>query len=63
MTGMCHCAQLLVEMGVSLTFCLDWAGTMTLLVSASQIGRIIGMSHWARIFFFFFPVLGIEFRA
>jgi hypothetical protein len=45
MTGMYHCVQLLVEMGVSWTFCLGWPQTMILLISTSQVARIIGMSH------------------
>jgi hypothetical protein len=37
MTGIYHCAQLLVEMGVSETFCQGWPQTPILLCWASQV--------------------------
>jgi hypothetical protein len=40
MTGKCHHTQLLVEMGILLTFCLGWPGTIIFLISASQVARI-----------------------
>jgi hypothetical protein len=40
LTGVYHHTQLLVEMAVSLTFCLSWPGTAILPISASQIARI-----------------------
>jgi hypothetical protein len=45
MTDMSHCAQLLIEMGVSITVCLGWSQTMILPISASQVAGITGMSH------------------
>jgi hypothetical protein len=41
-------------MGVSQTVCPGWPWTTILLVSASQVTRIIGMSHWCPAPFFFF---------
>jgi hypothetical protein len=35
----------LLEMGVSRTICHGWPGTVILLISASQVARIIGMHH------------------
>jgi hypothetical protein len=32
--------------GVSQTICLGWPRTMILLILASQVTRITGMSHW-----------------
>jgi hypothetical protein len=32
--------------GVSWTFCLTWPQTAVLLILASQVARIVGMSHW-----------------
>jgi hypothetical protein len=32
--------------GVALTICLDWPQTVILLISVSQVARIIDMSHW-----------------
>jgi hypothetical protein len=32
--------------GVSQTVCLGWPLTVFLLISASQVARIISMSHW-----------------
>jgi hypothetical protein len=44
--------------GVSQTICSDWPQTEILLVSASQVARITGMSHWhlAIIFHYLFPI-------
>jgi hypothetical protein len=39
--------SLLVVMGVSLTFSLDWPQTSTFLISFSWVAMITGMSHWA----------------
>jgi hypothetical protein len=33
-------------MGVLRTICLGWSWTSILPISASQVARIIGMSHW-----------------
>jgi hypothetical protein len=47
-------------------FCLCWPQTTTLLMSASQVIRIMGMSHWAWLgsaTLLFFAVLGFELRA
>jgi hypothetical protein len=35
----------ILEMGVSKTICLDWPPTVILPILASQVNRIIGMSH------------------
>jgi hypothetical protein len=40
MTDMHHHAQLLLGMGVFLSFCLEWPQTMILLRSSSQVARI-----------------------
>jgi hypothetical protein len=47
MTSVHHHTQLLVEMGVSLTFCTGWPWTLILLISASWVAGITGMSHHA----------------
>jgi hypothetical protein len=54
MTGAYHPAQLLVEMGSHELFCSGWPRTMILLISASQVAQIIGVSHrtWLRDFCF-----------
>jgi hypothetical protein len=39
--------------GISLTFCLRWAPTMTFLISASWVAEIIGMSHCAQWLLYF----------
>jgi hypothetical protein len=39
----------MVEMRVSLTFCLGWLQTMILPISASQVDRITDMSHPAQL--------------
>jgi hypothetical protein len=44
MTGVHHCAQLLVKMGASKSFCLDWLWTVILPISAFQVVRITGLS-------------------
>jgi hypothetical protein len=44
--------MLLVEMGVSQTFC----PIMVLLVSVSQVDRITGMSYWHQLSYFFFRI-------
>jgi hypothetical protein len=46
LTVMHHHAQLLVEMGVSLTFCPGFPGTAILLIAAFKVTRIIGMGNW-----------------
>jgi hypothetical protein len=45
MTDMYHYPQLLIEMGVSRTFCLGWPQTLILPISASLVARITGVSH------------------
>jgi hypothetical protein len=40
-----HFSLIILEMGVSPSICLGWPSTMFLLISASQVERIIGMSH------------------
>jgi hypothetical protein len=35
-----------LEMGVLQTICLGWPWTKILLISASQVAKITGMSHW-----------------
>jgi hypothetical protein len=47
MTGMRHHTKLSVEMGSHKHFSFDWSGTEILLISASQIARIIGVSRWS----------------
>jgi hypothetical protein len=37
-----------LEMEVSWTFCLGGPQTAILLILASQVSRIIGMSHWCQ---------------
>jgi putative effector of murein hydrolase LrgA (UPF0299 family) len=51
MTGICHLAQLLlVEMGWGLMNSFqDWLQATILLIVASQVATIIGMSHCARL--------------
>jgi hypothetical protein len=39
-------ALVILEMGVSGTISLGWSHTTILLISASQITRITGISHW-----------------
>jgi hypothetical protein len=46
MTGAHHCAQLLIEMGSCEPFALGWLQNMILLISASQVTRIIGVNHY-----------------
>jgi hypothetical protein len=41
-----HFALVILEMGVLQTICLDWPWTVILLISASQVARITGVSHW-----------------
>jgi hypothetical protein len=61
-----HPAFLLVEMWILLTFCLGWLGTTTLLISASWVVRITGVSYWAWLWppFLFLPgtlnMLGVD---
>jgi hypothetical protein len=38
--------KLVGRRGVSWTVCLDWPRTSVLPISASQLPRIIGMTHW-----------------
>jgi hypothetical protein len=45
MIDMFYHTQLLVEMGVSVTFCWTYLSTAVLLISASQVARMTGMSH------------------
>jgi hypothetical protein len=45
MTGQCHQAQPLFEMGISWTFYLSWTQTAVLPISASQVARITGVSQ------------------
>jgi hypothetical protein len=40
-----------LEMGVSQTTCWGWHWGEVLPISASQVARIIGMSHWCLAFF------------
>jgi hypothetical protein len=47
MTGMCHHTPLLLKMGVSLTFCLGWPGTVVLPISTPQMAGIIDTSQHA----------------
>jgi hypothetical protein len=47
MTGSRYYTQLFsVEMKSGKHFCLDCPRTIILLISASQVARIIGVSHW-----------------
>jgi hypothetical protein len=47
MTGAHHHAWLFsIDMGFQLLFCLGWPWTTILLISASQVARITGVSHW-----------------
>jgi hypothetical protein len=41
-----HFALVILEMGVSQTISLGWSQTMILLISASQVATITGVSHW-----------------
>jgi hypothetical protein len=45
MTGTCHHAQLLFEIGSHKIFCPGWPQTTVLLISVSLEARITGMSH------------------
>jgi hypothetical protein len=49
-SGMCFCAQPLIEMGVLWIFCLGWAQTVMLLISVSRVARI---QVWATMLHFF----------
>jgi hypothetical protein len=49
-----HHGQLLIENGVSRTFCLGWPVTAALLISASQVAGITGVSHQCLALFFYF---------
>jgi hypothetical protein len=40
---------LLLEMGISLTFCPNWPQTAILPISASQVAGITIMSHYAQL--------------
>jgi hypothetical protein len=57
--------QLVCWDAVSLTFCLSWPQTSILLISASWVATIKGMSHhtWPFIDTFYLAVLGVELRA
>jgi hypothetical protein len=44
-TPLIHFA-LILEMGVLRTICPGWPRTLILLISASQVTRIIDVSHW-----------------
>jgi hypothetical protein len=47
MTGVCHHTQLFsIEKGVSKTILSQWPVAVILLISASQVIRITGVSHW-----------------
>jgi hypothetical protein len=46
MIGAHHHALVLVEIGSCTTPCLAWPQTVTLPISASQLARIKGISHW-----------------
>jgi hypothetical protein len=48
-----HFALFILEMGVFQTICLSWPLTVILLISASQVARIIGVSHWHLAAFWF----------
>jgi hypothetical protein len=41
-----HFALLILEMGVSRILCPGWPLIVILQISASQVARITGMSHW-----------------
>jgi hypothetical protein len=45
MTGVCYCAQLLIEIGSHKLFCPGLPGTEILPISASQVTSITSMSH------------------
>jgi hypothetical protein len=52
------------EIGSLQLFCSGWHWTMALLISASQVDRITGVSHWCLAsscitFFFFFCSTGV----
>jgi hypothetical protein len=47
MTDINHCARLIYWDNILLTFCLDWPQTVILLLSASQVAGITGVSHCA----------------
>jgi hypothetical protein len=46
-TCVCHHAHLLVEMGLSLSFCPHWPLSVILPISASLVAGIIGVYHHA----------------
>jgi hypothetical protein len=48
MTGTCHLAWPLVEMGSQPRNCLGWPGTMILPISTSRVAKIIDVSHCTR---------------
>jgi hypothetical protein len=54
MVGVHHHAHTLfsVEIGSHKVFCPDRPGTVILLISASQVGRIIVVSHCTQLYFF-----------
>jgi hypothetical protein len=41
------CVMGFYEMGVSWTICLGWLQTTIILISASWVSRITGVSHWS----------------
>jgi hypothetical protein len=45
-TPLVHFALVILEMGVSRTICPSWLQILILLISASQVTKIIGANHW-----------------
>jgi hypothetical protein len=60
-----HFAVAILEMGVSWTICPDWPWTLTLLIWASQVARIVRMSHrcMAHDFYSFIPLVIIRYES
>jgi hypothetical protein len=51
-------ALVIFEDGVLRTSCLGWLWTLILPISASQVARITGVSHWHPADFFYFLIFG-----
>jgi hypothetical protein len=48
-----------LEMGIAQTICPGWPQTAISLISASQVARMTGVSHWClAIWFFMCPLSG-----
>jgi hypothetical protein len=60
MTGELHHYQLLFEMGVLWTFCPGLPGTAIFSISDSQVARIMGMSKYIWLYYYYFKLSDIS---